>query len=53
MPFKKEFQVTHIFNSEDNRVKYAKPGENIRVIKKFKKIHVFFRLKLKILKKKI
>lgn len=31
MPFKKELQVTHIFNTEDQRVKYAKPGENIRM----------------------
>lgn len=31
MPFKKEFQITHIFNTEDQRVKYAKPGENVRL----------------------
>lgn len=31
MPFKKELQVTHIFNTEDQRVKYAKPGENVRL----------------------
>lgn len=31
MPFKKEFQVTHIFNTEEQRVKYAKPGENVRL----------------------
>ena len=31
MPFKKEFQISHIFNTEDQRVKYAKPGENVRL----------------------
>ena len=31
MPFKKEFQITHIYNSQDQRVKYAKPGENVRI----------------------
>ena len=31
MPYKKEFQISHIFNTEDQRVKYAKPGENVRL----------------------
>ncbi len=31
MPFKKEFQITHVYNSQDQRVKYAKPGENVRI----------------------
>lgn len=24
-------EITHIFNAEDNRVMYAKPGENIKL----------------------
>ena len=31
MPFKKEFQITHIYNAQDQRVKYAKLGENVRI----------------------
>ena len=31
MPFRKHFEVTHIFNTQDNRVQYAKPGENVKL----------------------
>ena len=27
-----EFTILEIFNTEDNRVKYAKPGENVKVL---------------------
>lgn len=31
LPYRKPMQITHIFNAEDNRVMYAKPGENIKL----------------------
>lgn len=31
MPYRKPLEITHIYNSEDNRVMYAKPGENIKL----------------------
>ena len=35
MPSRKEINVTHIFNSQEQRVKYAKAGENVRLIVNF------------------
>ena len=31
MPYRKVIEITHIYNAEDNRVMYAKPGENIKL----------------------
>ena len=31
MPYRKLVDITHIYNGEDNRVMYAKPGENIKM----------------------
>lgn len=31
MPYRKIMDITHIYNGEDNRVMYAKPGENIKI----------------------
>jgi len=31
MPYRRLVDVTHIYNAEDNRVMYAKPGENIKI----------------------
>jgi len=31
MPYRKPLEITHIYNCEDNRVMYAKPGENIKL----------------------
>ena len=32
MPSRKEINVSHIFNSQEQRVKYAMAGENVRLI---------------------
>lgn len=37
MPSRKEIKVTHIFNSQEQRVKYAMAGENVRLIVKTNK----------------
>ncbi len=47
MPYKKEFQVTHIYNTEDKRVKYAKPGENIKVFSFPYFKYIGFQMKIK------
>jgi len=31
MPYRKIMDISHIYNGEDNRVMYAKPGENIKI----------------------
>lgn len=31
MPYRKPCEITHIYNGEDQRVMYAKPGENIKM----------------------